>query len=193
MIAQFVMPLFLTRFLSKHDYGLYSQFYLLFGFLLSILGMGMQSNLYFFYPKSSEQEQNHLVWGTYLLLLFMALVGCGVFLIPPVNHFIINNAYLERYVYLIAACVFLGMPSLMVDPLSVVRKDKILAVLYHPIEILGKIVLVIVFALIFQSLDAIFYGILILEFLIFVFMSVYIIANYSFPQRGHSIDLLKNR
>ena len=193
MVAQFIMPLFLTRFLTKHDYGLYSQFYLLFGFLLSILGMGMQSNLYFFYPKSTEREQNHLVWGTYLLLLFMALIGCVVFLIPPINHFIINNAYLEKYVYLIAACVFLGMPSLMVDPLSVVRKDKILAVLYHPLEIIGKIILVIVFALIFQSLDAIFYGILILEFLIFMFISLYIIVNYSFPLRGHPIAILKKQ
>ena len=51
MIAQFVMPLFLTRFLTKHDYGLYSQFYLIFGFLLSVFGMGIQANLYYFYPK----------------------------------------------------------------------------------------------------------------------------------------------
>ena len=150
MIAQFIMPLFLTRFLTKHDYGLYSQFYLIFGFLLSVLGMGMQSNLYFFYPKSSSNEQKHQVWGTYILLMFMGIIGCLFFLIPPINHFIVNNAYLEEYVYLIAACVFLGMPSLMIDPLSVVRKDKLLAIIYHPVEIVSKIILVIAFALIFK-------------------------------------------
>lgn len=193
MIAQFIMPLFLTRFLTKHDYGLYSQFYLIFGFLLSVLGMGMQSNLYFFYPKSSSNEQKHQVWGTYILLMFMGIIGCLFFLIPPINHFIVNNAYLEEYVYLIAACVFLGMPSLMIDPLSVVRKDKLLAIIYHPVEIVSKIILVIAFALIFKSLDAIFYGILILEFLIFVFVTCYLTVNYHYPSGRSSCDLLKRQ
>ena len=193
MIAQFVMPLFLTRFLTKHDYGLYSQFYLIFGFLLSVFGMGIQANLYYFYPKSSQTEKSQLVWGNVLLLVFMGFLGCGVFLTPPINHFIINNPYLEKHVYLIAACVFLAMPSLMVDPLAVIRKDKMMAVLYHPIEIIAKIILVIVFALVFQSLNAIFYGILILEILIFIFILFYIITNYRFPYRPWSWCLLKRQ
>ena len=89
MIAQFVMPLFLTRFLTKHDYGLYSQFYLIFGFLLSVFGMGIQANLYYFYPKSSQTEKSQLVWGNVLLLVFMGFLGCGVFLTPPINHFLL--------------------------------------------------------------------------------------------------------
>lgn len=193
MIAQFVMPLFLTRFLTKHDYGLYSQFYLIFGFLLSVFGMGIQANLYYFYPKSSQTEKSQLVWGNVLLLVFMGFLGCGVFLTPPINHFIINNPYLEKHVYLIAACVFLAMPSLMVDPLAVIRKDKMMAVLYHPVEIIAKIILVIVFALVFQSLNAIFYGILILEILIFIFILIYIITNYRFPSRPWSWCLLKRQ
>ena len=193
MLAQFIMPLFLTRYLTKQDYGLYSQFYLIFGFLLSIFGMGMPSSLYFFYPKSSDKEKNSLVWGTYLMLIVVGLICCGVFMIPYVSHYIINNELLERYVFIISACVFLAMPSLMVDPLSVVRKDKLLAIFYHPSEIICKIILVIIFALLFKSLTAIFYGILILQFILFSLTLVYIIHHYHLSFGDLSLDLLKKQ
>lgn len=193
MLAQFIMPLFLTRYLTKQDYGLYSQFYLIFGFLLSILGMGIPSSLYFFYPKSSDQEKNSLVWGTYLMLIIVGMIGCGVFMIPQVSHYIINNESLEHYVLLISACVFLAMPSLMVDPLSVVRKDKLLAVFYHPLEIVCKIILVVVFALLFNSLTAIFHGVLILQFILFLLTFVYLIYHFRFSVGGISFDLLKKQ
>lgn len=193
MLAQFIMPLFLTRYLTKQDYGLYSQFYLIFGFLLSIFGMGMPSSLYFFYPKSSDKEKNSLVWGTYLMLITIGLIGCGVFMIPQVSHYIINNETLEHYALLISVCVFLAMPSLMVDPLSVVRKDKLLAIFYHPSEIIFKIILVIIFALLFKSLTAIFHGILILQFILFLLTFVYIIHHYRISIGYISFDLLKKQ
>jgi len=193
MIVQFAMPLFLTRFLSKYDYGIYSQFYLIFGFLLSILGMGVQSNLYYFYPKTSADEQNRLVWGTVALIMSMGCIGCGLFLLPSVSHFIINNEILEKYVFIISACVFLALPSLIVDPLSVVRKDRLLAMLYHPLEIISKIVLVISFALVFRTLDSIFYSILILELLIFTFVIIYICKHYRPTSKSISFNLLKSQ
>ena len=154
MVAQFIMPLFLTRFLSKYDYGIYSQFYLIFGFLLSILGMGVQSNLYYFYPKTSEHEQNRLVWGTVILILSIGSIGCGLFLLPSINHFVISNEVLEKYIFIISSCVFLALPSLIVDPLSVVRKDRVLAMLYRPLEGVSQLVRVISFALVFQTLES---------------------------------------
>ena len=69
MAAQFVMPLFLTRSLSKADYGLYSQFYLVLGFVSAIFAFGIQSNLYYFYPGKNESEQRTIVQNTFLLLL----------------------------------------------------------------------------------------------------------------------------
>lgn len=193
MVAQFIMPLFLTRFLSKYDYGIYSQFYLIFGFLLSILGMGVQSNLYYFYPKTSEHEQNRLVWGTVILILSIGSIGCGLFLLPSINHFVISNEVLEKYIFIISLCVFLALPSLIVDPLSVVRKDRVLAMLYHPLEVVSKIVLVISFALVFKTLESIFYGVLILQLLIFIFVLIYICRNYPPSHTSISFDSLKQQ
>lgn len=193
MVAQFVMPLFLTRFLSKYDYGIYSQFYLIFGFLLSILGMGVQSNLYFYYPKSQDSEKNSLVWGTLFLLTCFGIVGCGLFLIPAVNHLVVNNEVLERLAFLVAACVFLALPSLIIDPLSVVRKDRFLAVWFHPFEVIGKIAIVVSFALIFRTLDSIFYGVLLLELIIFVFVIGYVLKYYPPTHKSISFGLLKQQ
>lgn len=193
MVAQFIMPLFLTRFLSKYDYGIYSQFYLIFGFLLSIMGMGVQSNLYYFYPKTSAQEQNCLVWGTVILILSIGSLGSLLFLLPSINHFVVNNEVLEKYVFIISSCVLLALPSLIVDPLSVVRQDRVLAMLYHPLEIVSKIVIVISFALIFKTLESIFYGILILQVLIFLFVLIYIFRNYPPSYKSFSLDLIKKQ
>lgn len=66
LIATFAMPLFLTRFLSKFEFGVYSQFYVLVNFSTIIFSLGIQSNLYYFYPKANEKEQKSLILHTLL-------------------------------------------------------------------------------------------------------------------------------
>ena len=51
MVCNFITPIFLARYLTRGNYGLYSQFLSIHGFLWSILSMGIPASLYYFYPR----------------------------------------------------------------------------------------------------------------------------------------------
>lgn len=177
MIAQFMMPLFLTRFLSKADYGLYCQFYLLLGMMGSILSFGVQSNLYYFFPNTDTEKKTKLIWNTFITVCILALLGSGIALIPSVSRFLIGDSDVSGYLFLIASCVSFAVPAMIVEPLATVRGDRWVSVLYPPLTVITKVVLVIPIALLFNSIESIFVAILLLTILEFLF--VYIYCSYS--------------
>lgn len=178
MMTQFVMPLFLTRFLTKTDYGIYSQFYLLLTFLGGILTFGMQSNLYYFFPKYDEKKSGNLVWNNVFLMCLLGMAGCLIVSIPFVKDMLLGESKLADYYNIVLICILLFIPTNMLAPLAVVRKDKWLAVLYPPADIMLKMFLVISAALSFSSLSSIFYAILLLEIIEVVFVFSYIYTRY---------------
>lgn len=178
MMAQFVMPLFLTRFLTKGDYGIYSQFYLLLSFLGTIFCFGIPTSLYYFYPRLENQNKRNLIWNTLIATIILGLFASLFLLIPPINRLLINNVQLSSYIYLIIGCLIFFIPSNLVAPITTIRKDKITTIFFPPIDILLKIILVISFALIFKTLGSIFTAIFILQFCIFLYIIVYIYYHY---------------
>ena len=178
MAAQFVMPLFLTRFLSKADYGLYSQFYLILGFVSAIFAFGIQSNLYYFYPGKNESEQRTIVQNTFLLLLFFGLLGVLLLFIPFIKTGLIGDGPLLDYFYIILINIYLCIPATIILPLATVRKDKWITIIYPPADVLLKVALIIPIALYFKTLYAIFVAILLLHSVQFVFILIYLLAKY---------------
>ena len=177
MILNFIMPVFLSRFLTKEEYGLYSQFYLVHNFVGSICAFGIQSNLYFFFPGTSKEKRRQIVWNTLILISIFSLIGGTSLLIPQITGFLINND-LYQYLDIIILCIIVYVPSLLFEPLGVVGGNNWLIMIYHPVTIVLKIIFVISFALIYHSLDSIFYAILLLESLIFICLLVYVIRYY---------------
>lgn len=195
MLAQFAMPMFLTRFLSKADYGTYAQFYLVLGYLGSIFCFGLQSNPYYFYPGSSEEKKKKIIWNTFICIIFLGTIGALLLLIPPIRDFFINNEILATYIYIVIATIIFTVPTYIVDLLSVVRKDKKLAVIYHPLSTILKIIFVITFALFFNSIQGILSSILLLSIVLFIFVVIYVLKKY--PIRSvrdcFSFSLLKQQ
>lgn len=193
MLLNFVMPVFLSRFLTKEEYGLYSQFYLVHNFVGSICAFGIQSNLYYFFPGVTEAKRRNLVWNTLVAISCFGILGGLCLLIPPIGAFLVN-ADLRPYLNVIILCIVFYVPSLLIDPLGVVRNNKLLVLIYHPVSILLRVLFVVSFALVFHSLAGIFYAILLLEGIIFLFLIFYILRYY--PLRGGcpiAGDLLKQQ
>ena len=184
MLLNFVMPLFLSRFLTKEEYGLYSQFYLVHNFVGSICAFGVQSNLYYFFPGATEERKKTITWNTLVAICCSGLLGGLCLLIPGIRNFLLNDE-LQKYLNIIILCIIFYVPSLLIDPLGVVRNNKLLVMIYHPVSILLKVVFVISFALTFHTLDSIFYAILLLEGIIFAFLLLYILRYY--PLRNGKI------
>lgn len=195
MAAQFVMPVFLTRYLSKADYGTYAQFYLVQGFVGSVLCFGIQSNPYYFYPNSSSLRQKQIIWNSFIVLLLLGIAGSSLLFVPSINNWLLKNEVLSDNLFIVIGSIIFFMPSNLVDPLSVVRKDKILAMVYHPAGIILKIAAVISFALIFKTIQGILGSLLLLNILLFIIVLGYILKSYPIKHREDffSFSLLKEQ
>ncbi len=194
MVAQFVMPLFLTRFLSKSDYGLYSQFYLLLSFLGTVFCFGLPSNLYYFYPKSEKEIQHKLVWNTYLITLLAGIVGVLLLGIKPIKEVIVGNEGLFPYLGILMGCLFLYIPINIIYPLTTVLQDRLFTMVFPPLDVVLKIVLVIVFALSWGTLGSIFFAVLLLQFFEFLFVFFYVRKKFPLRKRNNiSIALAKQQ
>lgn len=173
MIAGFLMPILLTRFLSQENYGLYSQFNVLLAFTSSIFSFGMQSNLYYFFPGSDDKRQKALIGNTLFSLIVLALFAMVLLLIPQTAELFIGDGKLENFKGLIALGIFFSVPVLLVFPLFVTRGDKTLSVLYPPIETLLRVFIIIGTAMIFETIEYILLAMVIYHALQFVFTTVY--------------------
>lgn len=193
MVTQFAMPLFLTRFLTKSDYGIYCQYYLWLTFLGNILNMGIQSNLYFFYPNTTEEERSTVVWNTLLLQIIIGGLSLIIFAIPGFVELILGNGEILRFAPYIVLGVFLFIPSTLITPLATVRKDKMINMFYPVTDVILKIILVIAFALIFHTIEAIIWAIILLQTIQFVFVVGYVGINYRFSRKSTSVSIAKQQ
>lgn len=173
MLCNFAVPLFLTRYLSQGDYGLYSQFYMVLTFTGSIFAFGMQSNLYYFYPGATEEEQKSLIGNTFLVLSILALLAFVFLEIPWISQLFIKDDGLINYKTIIAIAILLYIPSFILFPLFVIKGDKVSSVLFPTFEIVIKVVFVIVTTLIFNELKYIFYSLLFFQLGVFIFSFCY--------------------
>ena len=184
MIAGFLMPIFLTRYLTQENYGLYSQFNVLVGFMSSIFSFGMQSNLYYYFPNSDERRRKALVGNTYFTMIVFAIVAFILLLIPATAKLFIGNEKLMNFSLLVAIGIFFSVPILLIFPLFVTRGDKTLSVVYPPVEALLRIGIVIGTALVFKTIEAILLSMVVYHVLQFVFVTIYA----SWPYRRVKAD-----
>lgn len=173
MIAGFLMPILLTRFLTQENYGLYSQFNVLLGFMSSIFSFGIQSNLYYFFPGSDEKRQKVLVGNTLFTMMALATVAMVLLLIPQTAKLFIGNGELNNFTVLVAVGIFFSIPVLLVSPLFVTKGDKTLSVIYPPAEALLRVFLIISTAWLFKTIESILLAIVVYHFLQFVFVTLY--------------------
>lgn len=173
MLAGFAMPLFLTRYLSQENYGLYNQFYLLLGFTGSVFSFGMQSNLYFFYPNAERNTQKALIGNTLICMIVLSVISLLLLVIPQISTLFIKSDKLLQYAYLIGVCVFFYVPTQLLFPLFVIKNDKKNSVIFPPLENIVRIIFVISTALIFGSLKSIFYALILYHFILFLLTFLY--------------------
>lgn len=194
MIAGFLMPIILTRYLTQENYGLYSQFNVLVGFMSSIFSFGMQSNLYYYFPNSDERRQKTLVGNTWFTMMAFALVAFILLLVPATAKLFIGNEKLMEFSLLVAIGIFFSVPIMLIFPLFVTRGDKTLSVIYPPIEALLRVGIVLGTALIFNTIESILLSMVIYHVLQFVFVTFYASWPYrTVKSNWFDWDLLKSQ
>ena len=176
MLCNFIVPIFLTRVLSQTDYGIYSQFILLLTFTGSVFSFGLQSNLYYFYPPANDNKKKTLLGNTLILMITLSLFAFVFMEVPILSRLFIKDEMLLQYIDIVGICVLLNVPTYILFPLFVIRMDKQTSVLYPSIEVFIKVLCTIILALIYNSIHAIFIGLLVVLVILCFFTLLYTFA-----------------
>lgn len=175
MLASFLVPVILVRFLTKDDYGVYNQFNVVFLFVTALFSLGFRSNLFYFYPNSNNEKKATVLLQTVLVLFVLGVLASLLILISDVNHILIGEGPLQNYTGFIAFAIILQMLSSITDTLYVLRRDLRLSMIYPFMNIFIKVTIVVSFVFIFNTLEAVLYGVNIFLFISAVFATLYII------------------
>lgn len=160
LIATFAIPLVLTRLLSKDEYGIFAQYYVVVFFCTGIFNISMQSNMYYYYPTADDQTRKSIVLQTLLFLIFVSVAAVGLLSVPFLGNLIIGEGPLMDYRFFILAGVILFMPVYILEPLYVVKKDVYTSLIYPPAEVMLRLTMIIGLFLVRPGLNSIFTGVL---------------------------------
>ena len=102
-LVQIITPLILVRILTKTDFGVYQQFQLLAGMFLPILGLCLNTSLFYYYPIYDQEGRKAIIIQTYCMLFLIGIIFVAVFLNS--HGFIlakVNLLELDKYDYIIS-------------------------------------------------------------------------------------------
>ncbi len=173
MLVVFAMPLILTRFLSKEDYGVFSQFFTLYSALYIIFGFGLSSNLFYFYPTANKDDQEKYVSNTFFMMIFMSVISIALLSLPVIQKSLLSDGRLYDYRLFVVLCVALAVPMNIIAPVYTVRKDKIGAMILPALVAILRVGTIVLCAIFFSDLLYIFLGLLVYQIIIFILSYVY--------------------
>lgn len=158
LIATFAIPMFLTRILTKADYGLYAQLFTVMTFLTSFFGFGIASNLYYYYPTANRHERRIYVFQTLLLMFVLSGFAAFIMAFPQLRNLLIGKGELNNYALTIIILAVIMIPTNIIAPLYVVKNDYKTTIIYPLVEVILRGCLVIAFVLFRPGVNSVFYA-----------------------------------
>ena len=195
LALNFIMPFFLTRMLSKSAYGGYSQFNMLSLFILTVFAFGFPATLYYFEPRSSDDQRRALIGNTLLALMLGSLIASCLMIIPATGNILLGDSDLRTYLPIICLCVIVLMPTEVLEPLYVLLKDINFSMWYPPAIIIVKVSVVVFCTLIFSGLQGVFTGLIITDISILCVCIFYCFIKTRKPSgsKCFSLQLMKQQ
>jgi O-antigen/teichoic acid export membrane protein len=174
LLATLTIPLFLTRFLDKEEYGFYNQFNTVLFFLTSFFSFGMHSNIFYFYPILKRFEKKTIIIHTIAFLLGFSLLSALFIYIPLFSNFFLANDDLQNYRFIIYFLTVVLTLTSIVHPLYVVKKDIGTSVWFPSFQVGIKAVFIIGFFFIIPTIQSIINAIVVSSVLVLIIVLVYI-------------------
>ncbi|WP_417199532.1 oligosaccharide flippase family protein [Bizionia sp.] len=188
LLATLAVPLFLTRFLDKDEYGFYNQFNTVLFFLSSFFSFGMYSNIFYFYPSLEKNKIKSLLVHTLLFLLgFSLLAGLFIF-IPVFSNFFLANEQLQNYKITIYFLTIVLTITSIIHPLYVVRKDIGISVWFPSFQVAIKAIAIVGFFLIIPNIESVINAIVISSILVLLIIASYLYKIFKNLPVSDSVD-----
>lgn len=196
LLLSFLVPVILVRLLDKSDYGVYSQFNMVFLSVATFFSFGVRSNLVYFYNKLEKSYIKAALTQTIIVILFLSLVAIGLLNFSFFqNYFLGGNKELLGFVLLLSLAVMFQMVSSVTETLYIVKRDKVVGFLYPALSVLIKAFLVIYLVHSFGTLRAAIIGVVVALFVLVSFNAIYLFREYKQLPTGKYLNkqLLKEQ
>jgi O-antigen/teichoic acid export membrane protein len=156
----FATPLALPRVLSQAEIGTYKHLFLLYGTLYGLGQIGMAESLYFFLPRSPQQNGRYI--ANALLMLAASGLACAGFawLAAPAIAHRMNDPALVRYLPAFGIFLALAMISAGFEIVMVSRQEYRSAAMLYAASDAVRAAFVLVPALVLRSVGALVGGII---------------------------------
>lgn len=180
MVAGFIMPLLLVRFMSQNDYGVFSQYFTLYSAIYVIVALGTHTNIFFFCPSATKEESDRYVSNTLILNVLFGVVAGMMMFVPQIQHLLFGESELGKSADFIALSIALAVPMNIISPLNTTRQDKWGALLFPGGVAFARIATVVFAMLVYKDLHELFFWLVIYQFVIFAVVCIYVLTDIKF-------------
>lgn len=194
-LIHFLTTLVLVRVLSTNDFGIYQKFLLLSQTILAISGCGIATSLYYYYPTANDNSKSIYVLQSILLISIIGSISSLLlYLFRGIAISYFNMEEILPFIYLVMCFVFINLFVSLIHVLFVVEKKIWYNLLFHPIEKLLQLSILITFILIRNNYTYAIWGLCTYNALKFCFIVYYLKKNYKLQKKGNfSFTRIKNQ
>ena len=192
-VFQFLIPAIIVRLISQEDFGIFRQFTLVAGTFEGLLGFGVASSLYFFYPIADQVGKQRIIQQTQWLISFNLLVFILVFYFFGDEILIhLNFSEFINVKNLIVFYLIFMMLSSIVSNIFTLEKNTLLNKIYPPLEKMGRFLIFLITILVVPGFKGPILALVFFAAARFIYISTHISPYY---KRIYSIDwnLLKRQ
>jgi len=174
LIVTFAIPLFLTRVLSKEEYGFYTQFNAVLYFFVLFFSFGINTNLYYFFPTVESKKKKAVIFQTALFFFIFSLFSIIFIFIPFLSSFFLGNDLLQNYKYVLYFLTIIITVTNIIHPLYVINKDVQTSIWFPAFQIVIKAIFIFIFFLIIPGIRSVINAIIISSVVVLLIVLNYI-------------------
>jgi O-antigen/teichoic acid export membrane protein len=173
LVAAFVIPLFLARYLSKADYGIYARIIVIMTFIQGFFSFEVGSSLYYFYPLANPNDRKIYIFQAILLLFILSFFAAFLISFPWIGNFFIGEEEFNNHLTIIIILTIITVPSMIITALYVIKNDYKTSILYPATEVVLRAGLVILFVILMPGVESVFDALIVSATIIILFILYY--------------------
>ena len=192
-LLNFSVPLCLVRVFDKNDYGFYQLAIFIAFMSIPILGLGLNSSLYYFYPIAEKKKGALLAQTVVIQMAVASIIFIAVLCLDNafVSLFRLDHNVSASIVHISLLGFFLFLSS-MIEHIFIIEKKAILNLFYLVGETTLRATLIIAVALSTKNVVLLLESLTFFYSMRFLFLLIYLICNYR-KQIDFEFSLLKDQ
>lgn len=151
-----ILPVFLVRILTKEEYGLYSQFFLLEVLIKVIFQMGVNQSLYYFIPRDRENAGAYFINSLSLNVVLYTVAYTAAWFFRAELAAQTGLVVIERFFWYLAPYTLFMMLNVCTESYLTARQKILPAALYTVVREILASVATLYAAWVYRDLGAVF-------------------------------------